>query len=1076
MKIKKFFIRAGIGVIFALCLFLISAAGVQAAYGDVSAFVGTIYWGDGKDARQAFLDFPEGLTHDGAGTFYIADTYNNVIRKIDPANKITKVAGSGSYGDSDGKGSAAKFAMPTDVARDHNGNLYVADTRNHKIKKIFTDGNVKTIVSQGLSFPGGVAVVGSTLYIADSGNNAVKAVSTNGGVPSLFSGGYSNPKKLTNSGQYLFVSDTGNNRVIKLHKTTKQKTVVVTGLLAPNGLAQDGNFLYISDDRHDAVKRFNISTGQVETFTSDTTMTTINFPHGIVVYGDYVYVLNTGISTLQRFNKHTAASDSSADKMAGYDRFGNRYGSSAGQTVIGRPYVMEQYGSKIYLAENNKIISIDKNTGASTHIIGNSVDNYKESTGEDARFSTIQGMAISKNGNWLYVADRFNNRIRLVNIPTRTSFWISGVGQVNTTGPTNGYKEGPANTAKFNNPSDVVRSPDGLYLYVSDTGNNRIRKVRLSDGYTFFIAGSSAGFADGQGANAKFNKPLGLTMDAAGKYLYVADTNNHRIRRVRISDGVVTTVAGSGQPGYRNAIGTKAFFSYPEYVAMGADGKLYVSDVGGMKLRWVNPSNGDTRLVSGSGARGFANGGKLSAQFNNPKGILPDVAHGVIYVADSWNDMIRKVQVGGDAPYVDPAPIVSSVAPSIHKSADNPNAQVWLKVTGANFMNGASTRFNNINAIKTYVGSSELAVVMPLGQMPEGWYNVFVRNVDGQERGKYMAFGVSDADGNVPNVFPGGGGDVPDGGIEPAAKGFSFFAYEEHLRGGFYGSAGDVSGDGRAEIVTGTSKGLGPQVSVFDQRGNVLSRFFVYAPYLRSGVRTAVGNVDGSGKAEIITGPGPGGRPHIRIFRGDGKLKYPGFFALDGLFQGGVFIASGDVDGNGEDEIIVTPAKGGGPHVTIHKKDGTIVGNFMAYDEGFRGGIKVAAVDTDGDGIDEIVTAPEEGRVPVRVFSRSGVKLGEFYPFGEGFSGGISVAGGNTNRKPGQEIIVGAGPGGGPLVRAVNKAGSSITPNFFMYRSDFRGGVNVGAGDVNADGIDEIIGAPASIGGPNFRIINPSDL
>jgi hypothetical protein len=192
--------------------------------------------------------------------------------------------------------------------------------------------------------------------------------------------------------------------------------------------------------------------------------------------------------------------------------------------------------------------------------------------------------------------------------------------------------------------------------------------------------------------------------------------------------------------------------------------------------------------------------------------------------------------------------------------------------------------------------------------------------------------------------------------------------------------------------------------------------------------------------------------------------------------MGGAWLAVGNVDGSGEDEIIVSAAKGGGPHVTIHRANGSMVGNFMAYEPTFRGGVKVAAVDIEGDGIAEIVTVPEFGSRPVRVFRRNGTMISEFYPFGSTFAGGMSVAGGNTDRKLGEEIIIGAGPGGGPQVRAVNSNGDSVTPNFWMYRSDFRGGVNVGAADVDNDGVAEILGAPAGSGGPNYRIIKPNEL
>ncbi len=1060
----------------AVGLLLVSGQAL-AYYGDTTTFASQVYWGDGQDARDAFLDFPEGLTRDSNGNFYIADTYNNTIRKIDTSNKMHTHAGNGSYGDSDGVGTSAHFAQPTGIAVDHNNYIYVADTNNHKIKKIAPDRTVTTIVDSELYFPAGLWVDGSTLYICDAGHGRVMTVSTNGGTPSTFKGGYSSPQAVLVSGDWVYISDTGHDKVVKVHKGSKDQYDVATGLNDPNGLAKYGNDLYISDDLNDAVKKVNLSSLNMTEFASDTTMTSLNFPHGIWITGDYVYVLNTGIGTLQRFNRHDGSTTIPGDRIAGADRFGYRNGSHGGITILGRPYVMAKHSSIMYLAENNKIRTLNIDTGKSTFLIGNSVDNYKESTGGDARFSTIQGLDVTSDGNWLYVADRFNNRIRKVDISAAKSYWVSGTGQVNTTGPSNGYKEGAGNQAKFNNPTGLVLSHDGNYAYVADTGNNRIRKVRLSDGYTWLVAGNGqAGYADGAGSSAQFNKPVGVALDKSqGRYLYVADENNQRIREIDLTSNNVRTIAGSGQAGFKDGVGSAAYFSYPEYVAAANDGKLYVSEVGGQRIRWIDPATGDTRLVSGSGERGYKDAGRFDAQFNNPKGIVTEVDKNRIFVADTWNDTIRRITVQPNtAPFADPAPSVSGCVPGI-KIHDPALTETYIKVIGSNFQHGAETHFNNVKATTYVISDQEIVAKIPFAAMQKGWYHVTVTNQDTQSGTREMGFGIADVNGNVPNVFPGA---TAGPSWEPAAKGFSFFAYPETLRGGWFVAGGNVSGGPEAEIVSGTSPGLGPQVMIYNQNGELLSNFFVYAKHLRGGVRVAVGNViaNSDGYDEIVVISGAGGRPHVRIFNGQGELQHPGFFALDGRFLGGAWLAVGNVDGGAEDEIIVSAAKGGGPHVTIHRKDGSIVGNFMAYDSAFRGGVKVAAVDIEGDGIDEIVTAPEYGSQPIRVFERDGSLISEFYPFGSAFQGGMSVAGGNTDRKLGDEIIIGAGPGGGPLVRAVNSNGDSITPNFWMFRSDFRGGVNVGAADVDNDGEDEILGSPASGGGPNYRIIEPNDL
>ena len=150
-----------------------------ATYGDTSTAVGKLYAGDGGEADKAYFDFPEGLCATGDGVYYIADTYNHVIRKINKKNIVSTLAGTGSYGDGVGDANFAEFAEPSDVDCDTDGNVVVADTANGKIKKV-KNGQVYTLV-EGLNDPEGVALDGNMVYFLDTGNNALKKVSLSGG-------------------------------------------------------------------------------------------------------------------------------------------------------------------------------------------------------------------------------------------------------------------------------------------------------------------------------------------------------------------------------------------------------------------------------------------------------------------------------------------------------------------------------------------------------------------------------------------------------------------------------------------------------------------------------------------------------------------------------------------------------------------------------------------------------------------------------------------------------------------------------------------------------------------------------
>ncbi|NIA18360.1 MAG: S8 family serine peptidase [Actinobacteria bacterium] len=281
---------------------------------------------------------------------------------------------------------------------------------------------------------------------------------------------------------------------------------------------------------------------------------------------------------------------------------------------------------------------------------------------------------------------------------------------------------------------------------------------------------------------------------------------------------------------------------------------------------------------------------------------------------------------------------------------------------------------------------------------------------------------------------------------EDGAAGAEFKAYADNFLGGVSIASGDVNGDGENEIITGAGPGGGPHVRIFNERGELESQFFAYAEHFRGGVNVAACDLDGNGTDEIITGAGFGGGPHVRIFDQYGNVKGQ-FFAYNKNFRGGVYAVCGDVDGDGESEIVTGTGKSGGPQVRIFNANGTVEGQFFAYDKNFRGGVRVALGDIDGGARGkslEIITAPGPGGGPhIRIFDNYANVRMQFFAYNKNFRGGVSVAAGDIDNDGLAEIITGAGPGGAPHVR-VFEPNSRLLGSFYAYDDQFSGGVNVG--------------------------------
>lgn len=273
------------------------------------------------------------------------------------------------------------------------------------------------------------------------------------------------------------------------------------------------------------------------------------------------------------------------------------------------------------------------------------------------------------------------------------------------------------------------------------------------------------------------------------------------------------------------------------------------------------------------------------------------------------------------------------------------------------------------------------------------------------------------------------------------------------------------------DIITGAGEGAGPQVNVYDKGTNKLTSFFAYDSSQRFGVKAAAGDLNGDGNKEIVTVPGKGGSAQVKVFNTNAELL-ASFMAFDESERYGASLAVGDTNGNGKDEIVVGAGKGASPEVRIFNDQGLMVSSFFPYDRNSTMGVNVALADTNGDGANEIVTAPaQDGSAHINVYdAKTAEKLSTFMAFDSSLKYGAYVAGGDITGDGADEIIVGPGEGGGPQVIAFDASTGQAVTNFFAFDSSYRFGLRVAAGDVDGNGTDEIVVAPGDGGGPHVMV------
>jgi len=531
--------------------------------------------------------------------YLIADTENHVIRRVDTTTGIIDtIAGTGNNGYTGDNGPAveARLDKPRGVFVDSSENIYIADTENHVIRKV--DATTREITT--------VAGDGSHGYSGDNGPATQAQLNKPRGV-------------FVDVLENIYIADTENHVIRKVDATSGEITTV----------AGDGNHDYSGDN-------------------GPATQAQLNKPSGVFVdVLENIYIADTENHVIRKVDGETGIITTVAGNGSG------DYSGDGDQAILAslkkpRTVWLDEIGNLLIAdTENSRIRKVNVTTKDITTAAGNGSEGYTGDYGLaiNASLKKPHGVCAyeSPAPAYLYIADPSNYRIRKVDL--KEGFLTSAAGTI-----WSGYNGDNilATTARLNYPFGVHLDASGN-LFIADTYNHRIRKVNAKTGIITTVAGTgSKGFSGdgGPATSARLRYPFSVYVDSAGN-IYIVDTYNYRIRKVDGQTQIITTVVGDGSAKFRGdgglAIDASIMKSYD--VAVDKEGNLYIADSHSHCIRKVDATTGiiDTVVGQGTNAGSSGDGGLATdARLNTPTGVYVDAA-GNIYVSDTKNDVVRKV-------------------------------------------------------------------------------------------------------------------------------------------------------------------------------------------------------------------------------------------------------------------------------------------------------------------------------------------------------------------------------------------------------------------------------------------------
>ncbi len=614
---------------------------VEASTGIITTIAGTGiagFSGDDGPANQAQVRSPEGLAVDSDNNLYIADSFNDRIRKVNASDgKITTIAGTGTpaFGGDGGPAKDARLRNPLDVVVDNTNNIYIADALNYRIRKINAgDSVISTVVgagTPGFSGDGGLATS------AQIGPIIQFKVDTAG---NILLGDYNNLRIRRVAADTRVITTIAGSTAIGF--VPDGSAAVGARLGSPYAVAFDPMSMPVFGDRINYRIRKIIDalsgdtsapTVQITAPTTDTVFTATNNP--IELRG--------------------AASDNASVVQVRWsnDRGGSGLANGSGSWNIPAIGLAKGVNNIIVTAwdaaGNAGSARLTVNYTAQQVIVtiagtGANAQSQDGGPATAASLSLPAGIVVDRAGNVIF-ADRTNRRVRSISPGGQISAF-AGTGILGSSGD-----GGPATDALFNLPIGLAIDSTGN-VYICDSNAARIRKV-TTDGKITTVAGNGESDYRGDGGpatEASLNLPEQIAVDASGN-LYIADERNNRIRKVNASDGIISTIAGTGLVGFNgdDVPATQADLILPGGVAVDMAGNVYIADVGNQRIRKVNASDGKIVTIAGTGSAGYNGDGipARDAQLNlaNPSLLSIDPA-GDLIVADNNNHRIRKITMG----------------------------------------------------------------------------------------------------------------------------------------------------------------------------------------------------------------------------------------------------------------------------------------------------------------------------------------------------------------------------------------------------------------------------------------------